>query len=96
MVSALNNEKTRLIGMKPVDAIKQTLVKQGFSQLLRITKRNDSTLVPRLDIFTNPVSWRDKFIKVKGGNDLLTPLDQWMCIKSKIDTFKSNNQRCTT
>ena len=32
MVSVLNNEKTRLIGMKPEDAIKQTLVKQGFSQ----------------------------------------------------------------
>ena len=32
MVSALNNEKTRLIGMKPVDAMKQTLVEQGFSQ----------------------------------------------------------------
>ena len=32
VVSALNNEKTRLIGMKPVDAIKQTLVKQVFSQ----------------------------------------------------------------
>ena len=32
VVSAFNNEKTRLIGMKPVDAIKQTLVKQGFSQ----------------------------------------------------------------
>ena len=32
MVNALNNEKTRLIGMKPVDAIKQTLVKQEFSQ----------------------------------------------------------------
>ena len=30
--SALNNEKTRLLGIKPVDAIKQTLVKQGFSQ----------------------------------------------------------------
>ena len=28
----LNNEKTRLIGMKPVDAIKQTLVEQAFSQ----------------------------------------------------------------
>ena len=28
VVSALNNEKTRLIGMKPVDAIKQTLVEQ--------------------------------------------------------------------
>ena len=32
MVSALNNEKTRLIDMKPVDAIKQTLVEQDFSQ----------------------------------------------------------------
>ena len=32
VVSALNNERTRLIGMKPVDAIKQTLVVQGFSQ----------------------------------------------------------------
>ena len=32
VVSTLNNEKTRLSGMKPVDAIKQTLVKQGFSQ----------------------------------------------------------------
>ena len=32
VVSALNNEKTRLIGMKPVDAIKQTFVEQGFSQ----------------------------------------------------------------
>ena len=30
--SSLNNEKTRLIGMRPVDAIKQTLVEQGFSQ----------------------------------------------------------------
>ena len=32
VVSSLNNEKTRLIGMKPVDNIKQTLVEQGFSQ----------------------------------------------------------------
>ena len=32
VVSALNNEKTRLIGMKSVDAIKQTLVEQGSSQ----------------------------------------------------------------
>ena len=32
VVSALNNEKTRLIGMKPVDAIKQSLVEQGLSQ----------------------------------------------------------------
>ena len=32
VVSSLNSEKTRLIGMKPVDAMKQTLVEQGFSQ----------------------------------------------------------------
>ena len=35
VVSALNNEKTRLIGMKPVDAIKETLVEQGFSQPIK-------------------------------------------------------------
>ena len=35
VVSALNNEKTRLIGMKPPDAIKQTLVEQGFSQPIK-------------------------------------------------------------
>ena len=35
VVNALNNEKTRLIGIKPVDAIKQTLVEQGFSQPTR-------------------------------------------------------------
>ena len=35
VVSSLNNEKTKLIGMKPVDAIKQTLVEQGFSQSVR-------------------------------------------------------------
>ena len=32
VVNTLNNEKTRLIGVKTVDAIKQTLVEQGFSQ----------------------------------------------------------------
>ena len=35
VVSSLNDEKTRLMGMKPVDAMKQTLVKQGFSQPVR-------------------------------------------------------------
>ena len=35
VVRSLNNETTRLIGMKPVNAIKQTLVEQGFSQPVR-------------------------------------------------------------
>ena len=47
VVSSLNNEKTRLTGMKHVDAIKQTLVEQGFLSLLKSTKRNNSMLVPR-------------------------------------------------
>ena len=40
VVSALNNEKTRLIEMKPIDAIKETLVRQGFSQPVKITNKN--------------------------------------------------------
>ena len=42
VVSTLNNEKTRLIGMKPVDAIKETLVEQGFS---RPTKEYEEKLL---------------------------------------------------
>ena len=39
VVSVLNNEKTRLIGMEPVYAIKQTLVEQGFSQPVRVWRK---------------------------------------------------------
>ena len=35
LVSALNNEKTRLIEMEPINSIKQTLVRQGFSQSVK-------------------------------------------------------------
>ena len=35
VVDTLNNEKTRLIDMKPVDAMKEKLVRQGFSQPIR-------------------------------------------------------------
>ena len=47
VVSALNNEKTRLIGMKPIDAIKEALVRQDFLSPLKITKRNYLMLVRR-------------------------------------------------
>ena len=43
VVSALNNEKTRSIEIKPIDAIKEALVRQGFSQ--KITKKNYLMLV---------------------------------------------------
>ena len=35
VVNTLNNERTRLIGMKSIDAVKQTLVRQGFSQPIK-------------------------------------------------------------
>ena len=44
VVITLNNVKTRLIGMKPVDAMKQTL---DFLNLLKITKRNYLMLIRR-------------------------------------------------
>ena len=47
VVSALNNEKTRLIDMKPVDAIKKSLVKQGFAHPV---KESNEKL---LDVGTN-------------------------------------------
>ena len=47
VVSALNDEKTRLIGMKSIDAIKETLVRQGFSQPVKNYEKNCSTSVRR-------------------------------------------------
>ena len=40
-------QKTRLIEMKPIDAIKQTLVKQGFSQPVKDYEENYLMLVQR-------------------------------------------------
>ena len=40
-------QKTRLIEMKPIDAIKQTLVKQGFSQPVKDYEENYLMLVRR-------------------------------------------------
>ena len=40
MVSALNNERTRLTEMKLIDAIKQTLKNKDFHNLLKMTNKN--------------------------------------------------------
>ena len=72
MVSSLNNEKTRLIGMKPVDAIKQTLVEQGFSQP---AKENEEKLLDfgtKVRYLYEPGELEVINTKVKEGNDLLT------------------------
>ena len=47
VVGVLNNEKTRLIGMKPIDAIKETLVNKVSLNQLKSMKRNYLTWVPR-------------------------------------------------
>ena len=95
VVSSLNNEKTRLIGMKPIDALKQTLVKQGFSQPVREYEEKLLDVGTRVRYLCKPGELEVINRKVKEGNDLLTQYGQWMCIKSKVGTFKSINQRCT-
>ena len=97
VVSVLNNEKTRLIGMKPVNAIKQTLVEQGFSQ--PTSKEYEEKL---LDVGTKVrylyepgelEGYQYKGERRKRSTDPIWSVD---VIKSKIDTFKSINQHCTT
>ena len=93
VVSALNNEQTRLIGMKPVDAIKQTLVKQGFSQPVKDYEEkllNVGTKVRYLYELGELEGYQYKGERRKRSTDPIC-----MCIKSKIDTFISINQRCT-
>ena len=73
VVSVLNNEKTRLIGMKPIDAIKETLVKQGFSQPVKDYEVKLLDVGTRVRYFMNLVNWRVSNMEAKEENDLLTP-----------------------
>ena len=73
MVSTLNNEKTRLIGMKPVDAIKQSLVEQGFSQPAKEYDKKLLDIGTKFRYLYEPGELEGYQYKVKGGNDLLTP-----------------------
>ena len=72
VVSSLNNEKTRLIGMKPVDAIKQTLVEQGFSQPAKEYEEKLLDFGTKLRYLYEPGELKGYQYKVKEGNDLLT------------------------
>ena len=86
VLSALNNEKTRLIKMEPVNAIKQTLVKQGFSEPVKDYEEKLLDVGTMVRYLYNLVNYRVINRKVNEGNDLLTPYGQWMCIKSKATT----------
>ena len=95
VVSALNNEMTRLIGMKPVDAIKQTLVEQGFSQPAKDYEEKILDVGTKVRYLYKPCKLDGHQYKGERRKRSTDPYGQWMCIESKIDTFKSNNQHCT-
>ena len=76
VVSSLNNEKTRLIGMKLVDAIKQTLVEQGFSQPAKEYKEKLLDVGTKVRYLYEPGELEGYQYKVKEGNDLLTQYGQ--------------------
>ena len=96
MVSALNNEKTRLIGMKPVDAIKQTLVKQRFSQ--PTIKEYEEKLLEvgtKVRYLYESGELEGQIYKGERRKRSTDPI--WSVDVYKIkDTFKSINQCCTT
>ena len=76
VVGALNNEKTRLIGMKPIDAIKETLVKQGFSQPVKDYEEKLLDVGTKVRYLYEPGELEGQHYggeKVKEENDLLTP-----------------------
>ena len=73
VVSSLNNEKTTLIGMKPVDAIKQTLVEQGFSQPAKEYEEKLLDVGTKVRYLYEPGELEGINTKVNKGNDLLTP-----------------------
>ena len=76
VVSASNNEKTRLIGMRPMDAIKETLVKQGFSQPVKDYEEKLLDVGTMVRCLYEPGDKRASNMEVKKENDLLTPYGQ--------------------
>ena len=71
VVSVLNNEKTRLIGMKPIDAIKQTLVKQGFSQPVKDYKEKLLDVGTKVRYLYEPCESEGQQYGGEKGKDLL-------------------------
>ena len=92
VVGALNDEKTRLIGMKPIDAIKETLVKQGFSQPARDYEEKLLDVGTKVRYFYEPGELEGQQY---GGESRKQSTDPIWCVKSKIDMFKDINQHCT-
>ena len=94
VVSALNNEKTRLIGMKPVDSIKQTLVEQGFSQPVKEYEEKLLDVGTKVRYLYRPSELEGYQYKGERRKRSTDPI--WSVDVYKIkDMFKSINQRYT-
>ena len=94
VVSALNNERTRLIEMKPINAIKKTLVKEGFSQPVKdyeVKLIDVGTKVRYLYESGELEGYQYGGERRKRSTDPILSVDVY---KIKIDTFKSVSQRC--
>ena len=72
VVSALNNEKTRLIGMKPIDAVKETVVRQGLSQPVKNYEEKLFDVGMKVRYLYEPCESEGQHMEVKGEKDLLT------------------------
>ena len=94
VVSALNNENTRLIGMKPVDAIKQTLVKRGFSQPVKDYEEKLLDIGTKVRYLYEPGELEGQQYGGERRKRSADPIWSVDVYKIKIDMFKSINQRC--
>ena len=81
--------------MKPTDAIKETLVKQGFSQPVKNYEERLINVGTKVRYLYEHGESDGSNTQVKEENDLQILFGQWMYIKLKIDMFKSINQCCT-
>ena len=73
VISTLNNEKTKLIGMKTADAIKETLVKQRFSQPIKEYEEKLLDVGTKDRYLYEPGELEGYQYKGKRRKDLLTP-----------------------
>ena len=98
VVSSLNNEKTRLIGMKSVNAIKQTLVEQGFSQPVKEYEEKLLDVGTKVRYLYEPGELEGYQYKLQDGTNILYPYEIPLTIpilecilkRNKLSTYKDS------
>ena len=95
VVSSLNNEKTRLTGLKPVDAIKQTLVEQGFSQPVKEYEEKLLDVGTKVRYLYEPGELEEYQYKGERRKRSTDPIWSVDVYKIKDRYVQSINQHCT-